>query len=233
MEKIYKIYEHICPNGKVYIGITQQNVEKRWKKGKGYNTQKLFYRAIQKYGWDNIKHIVLFENLTKEEAEKKEIELIKLFQSNNRLYGYNIENGGMHRGKTSEETRRKISMGNKGKPPNSGCFKKGHKSYLTEESKQKISETSKGRPATSGSFKKGHVGYMKGVKMPLEVRKKISEKSGKKVLQFNIAGKYINEYKSCIEAAQKTGLKNGCHIGSCCNGKRKTAGGYIWKFKEE
>lgn len=29
------IYEHISPSGKVYIGITSQNVERRWKNGMG------------------------------------------------------------------------------------------------------------------------------------------------------------------------------------------------------
>ena len=233
MNRKYKVYEHICPNGKIYIGITQQEPQKRWKNGEGYKTQQLFYKAIKKYQWNNIEHIILFDNLTKEEAEQKEIELIRQYQSNNSQYGYNLDNGGNCVGKMSEQTKRKIGQANKGNLPNKGSFKKGHKSFLTEEAKRKISETSKGKPATSGSFKKGHVGYMKGIKMPLEVRKKISEKLGKKVLQFNVAGKYINEYKSCIEAAQKIGLKNGCHIGSCCNGKRKTAGGYVWKFKEE
>lgn len=29
-EKCFQIYKHTAPNGKVYIGITRQNVEKRW-----------------------------------------------------------------------------------------------------------------------------------------------------------------------------------------------------------
>lgn len=50
----YTVYKHTCPNGKVYIGITKRNVEKRWLNGKGYERQPHFYNAILKYGGDNI-----------------------------------------------------------------------------------------------------------------------------------------------------------------------------------
>ena len=233
MDKKYKVYEHICPNGKIYIGITQQSIEKRWKKGKGYKTQILFYRAIEKYGWDNIEHIVLFENLTKEEAEQKEIELIAKYKSNNSEYGYNLDNGGNSVGKMSEQTKIKIGRANKGKPANNFCFKKGHKSFITEEVRKKISISSKGRPATSGSFVKGHIGYRKGIPMSEEAKINLSKIMSKKVLQYNIDGAYINEYESILEAARQIGLKGTSHIGDCCKGKRKTCGGYIWRYKEE
>lgn len=32
----YVVYKHTCPNGKVYIGITSQKPEHRWKKGKTF-----------------------------------------------------------------------------------------------------------------------------------------------------------------------------------------------------
>ena len=55
-EHNYIVYKHTFPNNKVYIGITQQNPEKRWKKGLGYDShQTLMKRAIKKYGWNNIK----------------------------------------------------------------------------------------------------------------------------------------------------------------------------------
>ncbi len=90
----YKVYCHISPSNKIYIGITQQGVNKRWQNGKGYKGNQYFYRAIQKYGWDNFQHEILFENLTKQEAEKKEIELIKKYDSTNINKGYNILEGG-------------------------------------------------------------------------------------------------------------------------------------------
>lgn len=91
----YKIYIHTFPNHKVYIGITGcENVNTRWKNGNGYIRQPYMYSAIQKYGWGNIKHEIIFENLSIIEAGQKEIELIKKYKSNNKMFGYNISVGG-------------------------------------------------------------------------------------------------------------------------------------------
>lgn len=68
-----------------------------------------------KYGWCNIKHEILYTNLTKDEADNIEKELIKLFRSNEKDYGYNIESGGTKGKIIAQETRKKISEANKGK----------------------------------------------------------------------------------------------------------------------
>ena len=47
------------------------------KDGYQYHQCTHFWRAIQKYGWDNFEHIVLVENLSKEMANIIESELIK------------------------------------------------------------------------------------------------------------------------------------------------------------
>ena len=90
----YTVYMHVFPDGKKYVGITGQNVEKRWGKGRYYKSCTLVYEAIQKYGWDNIEHIILFEDLQKEEAEQKEIELIEFYNLSDERYGYNLCKGG-------------------------------------------------------------------------------------------------------------------------------------------
>lgn len=88
----YVVYKHTFPNDKIYIGITKKNPIYRWNKGKGYFTQPKIYNAILKYGWDNIKHEILFDGLSQKEAEQKEIELIKFYNSIEN--GYNVSTGG-------------------------------------------------------------------------------------------------------------------------------------------
>lgn len=136
----YSVYKHTFPNGKVYIGITSQKPEYRWANGKGYTNrgrngeykQPYMANAIIKYGWDNVVHEILFENLTKDEAEQKEIDLIAYYKSDDREFGYNIEHGGNVISSISEETRKKMGESRKGKP-------------LSEEHKRKIGESLSGK----------------------------------------------------------------------------------------
>ena len=69
------VYKHTSPSKGVYIRITKQNPVIRWSNGSGYKRNPYFYKAIQKYGWDNFKHEILFSNLTQEEAERYEKKL--------------------------------------------------------------------------------------------------------------------------------------------------------------
>lgn len=100
MSKNFCVYKHTSPNGKCYIGITSRNPLLRWGKD-GYNylkrnkdgyMHKYFACAINKYGWDNIKHEILFCNLSKELACNIEQVYIKYFKSINK--SYNLTNGG-------------------------------------------------------------------------------------------------------------------------------------------
>lgn len=93
-EKKWCVYIHTCPNNKKYIGITK-DTKRRWgSMGQEYHSCKSFYYAIRKYGWINIKHDILHNNLSKEEAEQLEIECIKKYKTTNLQYGYNMTSGG-------------------------------------------------------------------------------------------------------------------------------------------
>lgn len=97
MENTYCVYMHILKmDGRKYIGITKQQPKRRWQNGKGYQRNIYFYRTIEKYSWDNFRHEVLFENLTKEQACVKEQALIKLFNTQDPKYGFNLTSGGEH-----------------------------------------------------------------------------------------------------------------------------------------
>ena len=108
--KTYYIYAHINKqNQKIYIGQTCQKPEYRWNKGQGYKNCTYFYKAIKKYGWDNFEHIILENNLSLEEANKKEKYYIQFYNSTNPIYGYNLTFGGNNSIKFSKTTCKKIS----------------------------------------------------------------------------------------------------------------------------
>jgi len=52
----------------------------------------------------------------------------------------------------------------------------------------------------------------------------------KEVQQYTRDGKYIRDWVNIRDAAATLGINNG-NITECCKGKRKTAGGFIWKHK--
>lgn len=201
---MYCVYKHTFPNNKIYIGITSMNPLKRWANGCGYKKQILMFRAILKYGWDNVKHEILYSGLTKEEACQKEIELIARYKSNDPNFGYNRDNGGSC---PSEEMKTHLRELNLGK-------------HHSEESRKKMSESRKGRTS-----------WNKGISTKKEVVEKIAVAQSLSTLQYSIDGKLITTYKSVREAARMTGLQSGA-IGRCCSGKLKTAGGYVWRHKQ-
>lgn len=57
------------------------------------------------------------------------------------------------------------------------------------------------------------------------------QKQSMPVLQYSTDGKFIAEYYSATEAARQNNCRQG-GISECCNGKQKTAYGYVWKYKE-
>ena len=244
----YTIYMHRNKiNGKIYIGQTCQNPEKRWDNGRGYETSPRFFNAILKYGWNNFEHIILYKNLSLEEANKIEIQLIKQYQTQDDKYGYNIASGGKNF-EHSEETKQKIGKANsqslKGKTHStewsqmmsqkfSGAGNPFYGKHHTEETKQKISQNRKGKLT-------GQDHPLYGKHHTKNSLQKISEhrqgKGGKKVLCLN-----TNEIFDCMmDAARWCGLKTSSSIGQCCMGHAKTAGVHPitkerlkWKYLDE
>ena len=210
MSETYCVYKHTCPNGKAYIGITK-NVEQRWNLGHGYDTQ-LFGRAVKKYGWNNIEHEILFDGLAKEEAEKKEIELIDEYHLTDRKYGYNIMLGGQSGTSgidISEETRKKMSENAKQlwkKEP----IRNKLLLHLAEISKNNI-----------------------GRKMPESAIEATRKALSIKVDQYDLNGNLVKTFDSLIDAAKSVGKGTNSAIVGCCKGRRKTYSGFIWKYHDD
>lgn len=158
----WKVYCHTnIINNKKYIGITsKKDPNDRWENGNGYKNNPYFTNAIKKNGWENFTHEILFNNLTKEEACVKEIELIEYYKTTQRKYGYNISKGGtapMAGRKHTKITKKKMSE-------NNGKYWEGK--HHSEESKQKISES-----------KKGTLPWNKNKEHSDETKQKISKKT--------------------------------------------------------
>ena len=218
---MYTVYQHKNKiNGKVYIGITSQKLEQRWgSQGCNYKSSPHFYSAIQKYGWDNFEHNILFTDLTKEQACLKEQELIKEFNSMNREYGYNSTSGG-DIFVMNEETKQKISQALMGNQNNLGHS-------CSEEKKKKISEAQKGREFTEEHKQKlSEAAKNRHVPCSEEKKQTLKEKSHKKPV-------YCEELNKVFESVQECGRQLGIpatNITKLCNGRGKTLKGYHLRY---
>lgn len=217
----YCVYKHTCPNGKVYVGITGQNPIKRWANGKGYSHNEHFWNAIILYGWQNIRHEILYMGLSKEEAEVKEIELISLYKSNDREFGYNIDNGGNSIGKLSEETKKKIREAHLKIPKEKHPW---YGKHLSEEHKRQIGKCHKGKTIsmeqrlTISNANKNKV-------VSMETRKKMSERLRKPIRCITTD----EVFSSILEASEKYKLCHGS-IGRCCKGEQRSVKGYVFEY---
>lgn len=110
----YVVYMHVNrANGKRYIGISS-NPLARWANGRGYYRNKHFSDAIEKYGWNNFDHLILYADLSKEEACEIEQHLIKKYKTQDKRFGYNLTSGG-EMFKHSDESKRLMSEKRTGK----------------------------------------------------------------------------------------------------------------------
>ena len=247
--KEYCVYKHTSPSGKVYIGITSQKPYARWDGGHGYKFNRHFSNAIKKYGWKNIEHEVLFEGLSQQEAEIKEVELIAQYRSSDRKYGYNIALGGRINN-LSEETRIKMSNSHKGKKlspeqrmkmseANRGEKHPMYGKHHTEEARRKISEAHKGKAPWCTGLKLtdehrakiglAHMGHKPTVET-IEKWRKSNQFWMTPVEQIDpTTGALIAEYDSTADASRSTDVDSSS-ISKCCLGKRKLAGGFKWRY---
>ena len=192
-DKLFVVYCHQNKlNGKRYIGITCQDLNKRFRNGKGYKSSPYFYSAIQKYGWENFTHEVLYGDLTIDEAKKNEIELIELYQTRNQKYGYNItpsgegyvgEDNPWYDKHHSEKAKKMMSEARKGIPK-------------TEEWKRKIGESNKGKTVseeTKLKMRENHAD-VSGENNPC-YGKKLSEEQIRKMVMASKAPNAIKKMK--------------------------------------
>lgn len=173
--KTWTIYEHISPSGKVYVGITCKKPEARWENGAGYPKCKMFYRAILKYGWNNIEHKIIATGLGEYTAKNMEKDLIAFNKAKG--ISYNITDGGEGSlGVIASEKKREHARNIwKGKT-------------IPQDIRDKISKGHKGLKFTEAHREK--------------IRKsKLGNTCNNKAIVFIKNGKIMMEFNSCKEAA--------------------------------
>lgn len=215
----YSVYRHINNiNSKQYFGITKQNPpSNRWGvNGVNYKQSPHFWSAIQKYGWDNFTHEVLFTGLTKKDACTIEMALISEYKTQDNRYGYNIYEGG-ECPSIPKEVRSKMSSAMIGN-------KNGFGKTCSEEKKEKIAMAQRGRKFTKehrdaiSKAKKGKTHKS----LSIESRKKIADAHDKKCV-------YCEETQTVYESIQECARQLHLYatlVCKVCKGKLKSTGGY-------
>ena len=141
-ERKYLVYKHTSPSGKVYIGITKQTANGRWKNGFGYASSPHFWSAIKKYGWDNFKYEVLFTidnddiKHLKEKLDFMEMYYIRKFHSYENGYNMTLGGDGAAGTKHTEEFKQRQSERMKNNNP---AFN------MTDEWRQHIGDSQRGK----------------------------------------------------------------------------------------
>ena len=213
-EKNYKVYMHIFPNGKAYIGITKQEPKVRWGGGNGYARNEYMHRAIKKYGWENIEHIILFDGLLEADACEIEKSLIKKHRTNEKEFGYNIESGGQC-SNLAESTKQKLREAHIGKS-------------VSKEAREKM------RASRNRFLSENPDEYKKTMDNMMLAVEKAAELKRKPVIQYDLDGNFLAVWNSTREAERVLGIYHS-HIAKCCNKvpKYNTAGGYRWEYADK
>jgi len=201
------IYKYTSPSSKVYIGQTV-NPSKR-KCGHNSRTKKAntkFGCAIRKYGLENFEYEILFEtDVFEDKSELKlllnELEIKYIAQYDSYNNGYNCTKGGDG------------SLG----------------IICSEETREKRRLAGTGRKHTPEAIEK-----MKKNRTPVPIsettKEALNKSKNKPVLQFTKSGEFIQEWESITIAANANNI-NRSGIYNCCNGRGKTASGFVWKHK--
>lgn len=223
----YVVYSLNFPNGKKYIGYSS-NIIRRWYSKSEYRYQRLVYRAIEKYGWNNIEKEILYVFDNSKDALQKEAELIEELDLLNPEKGYNVVPGG-------------------GDPPH------GKDQYMSEETKERLkqlrSENSKKmwqnpEKAAEVIQRMKETFHESRMAMTPQQRKESFGKhnignippNAKPIYQLDKdTNEVIAEYHSAGFAALSLGLDRSAssNIRRVANGTGHIAYGYSWRWKNE
>lgn len=246
------IYRYTFPNGKVYIGQTN-NPRSRMAQHLSEKTgarNVAFWRAYKKYGEYEYDEIEVIEESTAESLRNRLNQLEQLYiakyKSTDPNYGYNLTSGG-NIFVVNEEGRKHMSDARTDKKPVlqydlNGNFIAEYESTIAAAKSIGTSAgsvwsccigTASGRRAKKVQIIKGYTFRFKEdyPSSPSHIDIEITT-NRKKVLQFSLQGKFIKEWDSIVEAET---FMNYCGSGirQCCYGKYRQSNGYMWRFRSD
>lgn len=246
------IYRYTFPNGKVYIGQTN-NPRSRMLQHLSEKTGSrnvAFWRAYKKYGKYEYDEIEVVEEKTPELLRDRLNYLEQLYiaqhQSTNPKYGYNLTSGGKVF-VVNEEGRKHMSDARTDKRPVlqydlNGDFISEHESTISAAKSIGTSAGSiwsccigvaSGKRAKKSQLVKGYTFRFKEdyPDCPLHIDIEITT-NRKKVLQFSLSGKFIKEWDSIVDAEAFINTSSS-GIRQCCYGKYRQSNGYMWRFRSD
>lgn len=225
-ERKYTVYCHRNKtNGFEYIGMTGRRVKVRWAgKALSYASCRKFEEAIGQYGWDGFEHVVLFDGLTKEEASKKETELIRKNIANG--ISYNIREDNDWLGNTR---KRQVDV----------YDLDGNLLEICESIHDVCMKYNSGETHTyycalgkKKTLKNKYVLAFHGVdasdriaEASIDRRRGFPAHNRRSVFMYSSEGKFVRQFTSVTEAAEYIGVSVG-HVVTCCKRSNKTCKGY-------
>jgi group I intron endonuclease len=213
---IYKITNKV--NGKVYIGQTTIGFDKRYSNNLNNTHNRHLKYAIKKYGLNSfVTNKCMDVAFSKIELDIKEQSYINIYDSTNKMYGYNSESGGSN-GKPSVEARKLMSISQKERFKTCVVWNKGIP--MTDEMKKRMSKIRKGVP----SPRKG---------IPLYHKRGENHQSSKKIICLNTLETFVN-----MRVASRIYNIEYKNIYKCCIGERNACGeidniGMVWMYYDD
>jgi group I intron endonuclease len=234
------IYKITSPNGKVYIGqsVDMESREKQYSRLDNCKQQIRLYRSLVKYGYSN--HI--FEVV--EECRIEELNTRERYWQD----FYNVLEEGLNlrltetqdrSGKLSKETIEKMTITriNYNKTPEGKESRKRAMLHTDQAARVAKIDHRLRHERVNYKQRKLNTDYItRTANTDYKARTantdwvEFAKKHYKPLLQFDKDEKLIREWDSGIEAGRTLGIHKNC-ISACLRGKQRTAGGFIWKYK--
>lgn len=216
-------------NNKKYIGQSV-NINQRWSKHicelkNGNHDNDYLQKSWNKYGEEHFKFYIL-ESCEKDLLDERETYYIDFYNTMDRNYGYNLKSGGQASNYVCDEVREKISESNKKSYQKSNLRQIRSLDALNQWANPEIKQKIMGE--NNGMYGKHHTEEAKRKIGEKRIGKPSSQRNTTPVLCVELNRSFVDAVTACNELG--INQSNTGSLLEVCRGKRKTCGGYHWKF---